>query len=277
MDHRHRISDRPKAGREIPYYVKPHFALDGRGVRAVVLSGDDVPFVLAISTDRGATWQLVWGYEQTRYVGGSQDSRTGTIHVFVRNVDALWMYVITPDELPTIARTKRLPAIRQVDRALRPLQSESFLAGSRRVDCRSEHALWVATRDMLLWIGADHTIGFTIQRRRLADPIASVACKDDLAVTLRHDPDVVDRCIAGGCGPVLELAKGVRGGATMASDGRWMYAAAIDDVVGIWRADARPLFYRLARRGEVIGIPQLAGVPHLAVSTSDGVRLVRVP
>jgi hypothetical protein len=270
-DHRHRVSDRPGALADVPSWTSPRFALDTGTGRAIVFGNEDVALAVAISMDRGATWRLIDGPPNTRFVSGSQDPITGALHLFSRSLDGMWLHVITPDALATIAAAAQLPPIQRIDRRRTTPRNDLFLAGARRLDCQAPAALWVQAHDVLLRIRDATATAFPL---RHAD---SVSCNDDVAITVRHDPEMVERCVAGGCGPVLELGKHVRGEATLLGDGRWLYAAAVGDVVGIWREDSSPRFYRLALPGTVRGVPTFAGVPHLAVATKHGVRFIRIP
>jgi hypothetical protein len=250
---------------DIPSWRHPTFATDSGPYRLIVHGGDSgAPFAISISRDGGATWGTLWGPQDSRYVGASQDPIEGTIHVFSRDVDATWVYAFPRESLAEIVAQHRLPEPMRVPGE-----------GAAGVDCRGARTLWARASNGVVRIG--NPMLFSLEPRRLKDPIADVRCNDDIAVTLRRDPDVLDRCVAGGCGPVLELSSNVRGAMAMLSNGTWIYAASSADVVGIWREGAKPRFYRLAAPGPVKGIPVFAGVPHLAIGTAAGVRFVRVP
>jgi hypothetical protein len=85
-------------------------------------------------------------------------------------------------------------------------------------------------------------------------------CRRDVALVLRHDPDVLERCSDEGCQPVFVAPTERDGVAALLDDGRWIYAADFEGMVALWieGADA-PQVYRLAgprRELEAVAVDQ---------------------
>lgn len=105
-----------------------------------------------------------------------------------------------------------------------------------------------------------------------------VGCRQDVGLVVRPHPDTLDRCDADGCRPVLTAGRH-HGTAAFDAGGRWIYAATIAGIVGIWREGvAAPTFYRLREPGALLQITLLTSGSHLVIeSTSGALGFVPVP
>lgn len=101
---------------------------------------------------------------------------------------------------------------------------------------------------------------------------AALDCRGDTAIVLRHEPDVIERCTTT-CAPVFNApSRDVRGVVGVLDDGRWIYAASVERLVGVWIEGAQePFFWRMPwSNGREVSLRTIAvvnGKPALVVGS----------
>jgi hypothetical protein len=240
------------------------FAIDGPDARVVLVEtmGDGPPYAIVVSTDGGARWRVVPAPALGRLSGwGPQDPRTGGVDLLVSTVgyvyrhawhpgSAFWRAVTAPGKV-TFPELPDTPI---------PWPERTWIA------CANGGVAW--TVDDYTAVRIDDA-GFTPLKLHDVSFGFDVDCRGDTMVVRNGHPDRVERCRGAACEIVHQTSFEQRGAAAILDDGRWIYAAIIDGIAGVWREGAPAAFYRLAAPTELRAITVLRGVPHLVLGETD--------
>ncbi len=175
-------------------------------------SGHDFAYSFLASSDGGAHWRFQAAPRGTRLVDSWQDPRTGEFDLIVRDLDDTYLHHINPKGAQiTVQSLRREP-------------------GPLHVSCRHGGVMWSLDGNGILEIG-DRTRRWSLGG---STSDAQVDCRRDFAIVLRRDPDVIELC-GTGCNRVFAPRAHLRGVAALDDHQHWIYAAAVDDVVAVWR------------------------------------------
>jgi hypothetical protein len=213
-------------------------------------------YELADSHDAGRTWKT----QNYAYRSGlAQDPRSGTIELVLDFKYATRLVQFTTDAM-----------LDDGDGVEKWIELGVPGVGGWRVACRAARARWFVGPGQITRLGEARVEKY---KSRWVDPrTTELACDDDVAVVLHRGHRFLERCEMGACNRELEIPHH-HGGDVAVVDGTWVYVAALDGVLGVWRQDARPRFYRVATTGRVERIAVIDGIAYVAL----GVRVVRLP
>jgi len=234
---------------------RPIAAADAGARRLVLRRTRGSAYALDISD--GARWTTHAAPRGTSLLDAWQDPRTGGIQVLIRDAeDRLFFQRISPTE----PRSRMLHAAHAMPRARQDRECDN--AGVR----------WTLDGDRVARFGeAPLTLGGSARHGQLD-------CRGDVALVLRRSPDVIERCHHH-CWPVFTSA--VHGSIASLDDGRWIYAAILEDVVAIWLEPKgpfaprpEPMMFRLPKLGALVAIAVVAGRPALVMLDGETYQLV---
>ncbi len=219
--------------------------------RIVVWSAADHAYEVDVSADGGAHWTTAVGPEGSTYLRGWQDPRTRAIEISLREADG-------KIKIHRITAQHPSPVVRDADGVTS--------VGARGCAHGGNH--WS------LIDGQVDRFGATPLRLPRYDALGELDCRGDAALVTSHWPDVVQRCRAR-CDVVLNSPHTFEGRAALLDDGRWIYAAMIDQVVGVWtEGRPEPEFFRLATSGQLSAIVVFGGKPALVLDTGKAYEAV---
>ncbi len=212
-------------------------------------------YELWISANRGASWQTQMGPARSHIVDRWQDLATGTVELLIKDHLGLsFVHRITPGAARVIV----------------PGHDTSRDLGSTGgvIRCDQGGVMWEVEGDRAARFG-----GKALQLDGSARD-GQVACRGDVAVVLRRDPDQIERCERH-CRSEWFAAPELRGSIAMLKDRRWVYAANLEQVVAVWVEDQRsPRFFRLPVDGDIVGLAMKGG--RLVLTVTDGSSSVAV-
>jgi hypothetical protein len=247
-------------------------AIDAGTTRLVLVEtlGEDSPYSVVVSTDGGARWRVVEAPAGVDLAGVFQDPRTGGVDLLARTSGYLFRHAWHPGSAWWNAVTS--PGAVVFPEAPRGAYDR---VEAPRLDCTNAGVAWGVRGLEVLRVDDD---GFAFLELRDQATGFGVDCRGDTLLVMQSHPDRVELCHRVGCQPVHEAKHDRDGAAALLDDGRWIYAAVLDGVAGVWRDGAAPAFYRLASPGELRAITVLRGVPHLVLgATGEPYRFVALP
>ena len=272
------ISIGPVGGRRatvrVPGDISIMFALEGGDTHIVLVQTQGTsPYAIVVSIDRGKRWRVVPAPERGQLGGLSQrDPYTGGVDLILRTSGYVYVHRWAPGSAWWLAVTRPGPLVFPTlpDTPIPwPSHGEPLFVCSRgdvtwgvdgyratRIDAAGFHEL--ALHGDAVGFGAD--------------------CRRDTMVLVHTHPDRVELCRGTACEVVHEARHDRYGAAALLDDATWIYAAVVDDIVGVWRESAAPVYYRLVAPGELRAITVLRGVPHLVLGgAGEPYRFVPLP
>lgn len=224
--------------------VRDGWGIDRGTRRIVVRPKPDGTYELEISDDAGKTWRR--HAQHARLLRGWQDLATGEVYLLVEDGTHFVHRVTADDPRPVVEETR-------------------IWDTELRTSCLRDGRIWALTHAHV-----------TRVRPALEAPLeisgsgkdATLDCLGDQAIVLRRDPEVIERCTGEGCRPVFSPPAGLHGVAALLEDGRWIYAAELGGIVGVWveGGGERPSVFRLPWYSALEAIVVLKGVPILMSS-----------
>jgi hypothetical protein len=247
----------PSASWRVEWRDRAIAAADAGSRRIVLRRSASSAYELDVSSDGGAHWRTQFAPPTTRLLDAWQDPVTGAIQVLLGDAkDQILEQRITPQQ----PRPELHHAEHFTPKDMQTLR------------CDNAGIAWILAGDRVGRFGESllHLGGNA--------RMAQLDCRGDVALVLRREPDVLERCHHH-CVPVFTSA--VRGSSALLDDGRWIYAASIDDVVAIWLEPVgafdpppRPRFYRLPKVTQIVAIARVGNHPALVTSENDKYELV---
>ncbi len=204
----------------------------------------DAPFAYAIDvTSKG-------GVTRTTYVPGklryhAQHAQTGQIVMHVEHDHEYFIHRIEPgSSTPTVSPGQHL--------------------GEHQYNARCMHdgELWGLAGEVAVHVTEkEHwpKVVYEISKDMTLD------CRTDVALVLRHYPDVLERCGEGGCEEVFSAPIDRAGSAALLDDGRWIYASLLEGIVAVWiEGNEAPALYRVSGQHQLVAITVDRAEPLLA-------------
>jgi hypothetical protein len=209
-------------------------------------------YEIDVSSDAGATWTKLEGPAGTSYLGHWQDPRTRAIELLVRTeAGQTSIHRITP-QAPT-------PVVRKIESGGDLGTYASCAHGGQAWSLASTTAARFGDKPMRLTTYAH---------------LGDLDCHGSTALVVSHWPDAIERC-RDRCEKVFSSPNNHEGRGALLDDGRWIYAVAFEQVVGVWTESTRePTFYRFSKPAELKGLVVLGGAPALVFDDHKAIELV---
>ncbi len=141
-----------------------------------------------------------------------------------------------------------------------------------RVQCHDGGVAWGFDGEALRAIGP----GLYRQPIAETDRPAALDCRGSTVLLLERRPDRLVRCSFQSCVSVFRSPTRVPGVAALLDDKRWVYAAAIEGVVGVWvEGVSHPMWARIPDAADLIGLSQHLGHLYLVASAPGAISEAR--
>lgn len=214
------------------------------------LQSSDHAYEIEISSDGGATWTLVEAPKGTTYLDSWQDPLTRAIEIAVGSEKSAAIHRITAKQ-PT-------PVVGNA-----PVRTAPGF-----VECANDGKFWS------LGHNAVQRFGEPSMRIKSWASFGGLDCRGTTALVLGHWPDTLERC-TDRCEQVFASPNTIEGRSALLDDGRWVYAAELDQIVAVWtERAAEPTFHRLPKPATIAAMTVLKGQVQLVIDDGKTRELV---